>query len=169
MNQSPGAYPAVMPVPSLRELRGEDAPTIQSWLHTYLAEHLAWWQQVYGAPPESDLSELVQRNWQELMEAGSPRQWVRVIGEAKPQGIVLAETRQDRYMGFEVGVLSWIYVEPGARGQGVAAALMTGANEWMAAQGVRGKEVFVTAQNVAAVRLYQRHGYQICDHRMLGR
>ncbi len=39
----------------------------------------------------------------------------------------------------------------------------------MTAQGVRGREVFVTAQNTAAVRLYERHGYRVVDHRMLGR
>lgn len=153
----------------MRALREEDAPTVQAWLRTYLAEHLAWWQQVYGASPESELSDLVKRDWQELIEADPTRQWVRVVGETEPRGLAFAEKRQDRYMGFEIGVLSWIYVDPGARGQGVSTALMAAANEWMTAQGVRGREVFVTVQNVAAVRLYERHGYQVFDHRMLGR
>ena len=109
------------------------------------------------------------RDWQELIGADSDRQWVRVAGERRAQGIVFAQKRQDRYMGFEVGALSWIYVDEATRGQGVSTALMTAAGDWMTAQGVRGREVFVTAQNTAAVRLYERHGYQVVDHRMLGR
>ena len=154
---------------SVRALQEEDAPVVQSWLRTYLAEHLAWWQSAYGAPPESDLSGLVLRDWQELIGADSDRQWVRVAGERRAQGIVFAQKRQDRYMGFEVGALSWIYVDEAVRGQGVSTALMTAAGDWMTAQGVRGREVFVTAHNTAAVRLYERHGYRVVDHRMLGR
>ena len=153
----------------VRAMREEDAPTVQAWLQTYLADHLAWWTRAYGRPPASELSGLVRRDWQELIGADPTRQWVRVAGEPRAQGIVFAEKRLDRYMGFEVGVLSWIYVDADARGQGVSSALMTAAGAWMTAQGVGGREVFVTAQNAAAVRLYERHGYQVVDHRMLGR
>lgn len=158
-------FMTLLPVRGLREA---DAPVVQAWLRTYLAEHLSWWQAAYGSLPASDLAELVGRDWQELIGADPDRQWVRVAGEHRAQGIVFAEKRRDRYMGFEVGVLSWIYVDETARGQGVSTALMTAAGDWMTAQGVRGREVFVTAQNTAAVRLYERHGYRVVDHRMLG-
>lgn len=159
---------AVVTSQPLRALQEDDAPTIQAWLQSYLTDHLAWWQQVFGRSPESHLSELVARDWQELVQAHPERQYVRVFGETTPLGIVFAEKRRDRYMGFEIGVLSWVYVDPAARGQGVSRVLMEAANTWMAAQGVQGREVFVTAQNTAAVKLYERHGFRVFDHRMLG-
>ena len=160
----------MMPFPTLRELREDDASTVRAWLEAHLADHLRWWQQAYGTPAKRTLPDLVARDWQELVSAStSPDQFVRVLGESTALGIVLAHKRQDRYMGFEIGVLGWIYVEAAARGQGLAPALMAAANTWMTAQGVRGREVFVTASNSSAVKLYECHGYQVVDHRMLSR
>ena len=151
---------------SLRALRHEDAPVIKPWLRTYLTEHLTWWQEAYGRTPEGSLDELVEKNWHNLIEANIGGQCVKVIEEPL-SGIVFAEKRQEHYMGFDIGILSWIYVDPAARGQGVSRRLMKAAHEWMDEQGVQGRQVFVTAANQAAVKLYQRYGYQVADYRML--
>lgn len=45
---------------------------------------------------------------------------------------------------------------------------MEAADSWMATQGVLGREVFVTAENVPALKLYERFGYRVVDARMLG-
>ena len=71
-------------------------------------------------------------------------------------------------MGILVGVLSWLYVAEVARGTGVSSRLMDAADTWMSAQGVQGREVFVTSENVAAIGLYERFGYRVVDARMLG-
>lgn len=154
----------------LRRLGADDAPTVQRWLRTYLGEHLAWWAEAYGRAPESSLDGLVRRDWDDLLEAGaSDAAFVRVLEGASPLGIVSARTQADRFMGFEVGVLSWIYVDEAARGRGAADALMEAAGAWMHGQGVEGRQVFVTIANPAAVRLYERHGYRTVDYRMLSR
>ena len=151
---------------SIRTLRPEDAPVVKSWLRTYLTEHLTWWQEAYGRTPEGSLNELVEKNWHNLLEARLGQQFVQVV-DGPLSGIVFAEKRQEAYMGFNIGVLSWIYVEPAARRQGVSHRLMKAAHEWMDEQGVQGRQVFVTAANEAAVKLYQRHGYRVADYRML--
>lgn len=150
----------------LRALRPEDAPIVKSWLRTYLTEHLSWWQEAYGRAPEGSLDELVEKNWHNLIEASIGDQCVRVV-DGPLSGIIFAEKRHESYMGFDIGVLSWIYVDPAVRGQGVSHRLMKAAHEWMDKQGVQGRQVYVTAANEAAVKLYQRHGYRVVDYRML--
>jgi ribosomal protein S18 acetylase RimI-like enzyme len=95
--------------------------------------------------------------------------FVRVAGTSSPLGIVSARKQPDRFMGFEVGILSWIYVDPLARGRGIADALMEATGAWMNEQGVEGRQVYVTIGNEAAVSLYRRHGYKAADYRMLAR
>jgi ribosomal protein S18 acetylase RimI-like enzyme len=154
----------------IRPLRENDATVVQLWLSDYLGEHRAWWAAAYGREPESSLEELVRRDWDDLCEAsGSVSSFVRAAGVSSPVGIVSARKQPDRFMGFEVGILSWIYVDPLARGRGVADALMEAAGVWMSGQGVEGRQVYVTIGNEAAVRLYQRHGYKAADYRMLAR
>ena len=158
-----------MPGLRLRSLLPSDRPAVAGWLAVYLAEHQAWWTRAYGQAPTSELSALVARDWQELEEAASDTGRLVAVAEldGAPLGIVQARTRPDRYMGFRVGVLDWIYVDAAARGRGVSGQLMTHALAWMDAQDVQGREVFVTAENTAAVALYRRHGFAVVDFRML--
>lgn len=162
---------------NLRTLRATDETTVKGWLRPYLTEHLAWWAAAYGAAPRHPLGALVDREWAELL-AGShaPERFVRVAQEtapgapqgAQPLGVVYASLREDRYLGIQVGVLSWLYVAAAARGQGVSSILMQAAEDWMAAGGTEGREVFVTAANTPALKLYERFGYRVVDARMLG-
>lgn len=50
---------------------------------------------------------------------------------------------------------------------GGAHQFLEAAHAWMAAQRVFGREVFVTAANAAATKLYERHGYRVVDLRMM--
>ena len=159
---------------SLRPLQTGDEEVVRGWLAAYLAEHQGWWAQGYGQVPTADLMELVQSDWHELQQAScSGRHLVAVLelegsdGQAQAAGIVRAGQRADRFQGFQIGVLQWIYVDPEARGRGLADELMRHALAWMDAQNVSGKEVFVTALNPAAVALYRRHGFEVADYRML--
>ena len=147
---------------------------IRRWLEAFLAEHQRWWAQGYGQVPTADLNELVERDWHELEQAShSGKHLVAVLeldepdGQGQAAGIVQAGQRADRFQGFQIGVLQWIYADPARRGQGVADGLMRHALAWMDAQQVSGKEVFVTALNPAAVALYRRHGFDVADYRML--
>ncbi|WP_407538417.1 GNAT family N-acetyltransferase [Deinococcus radiomollis] len=154
---------------SVRPLHANDEATVRGWLEVFLRQHQDWWAAGYGLPPAAFLPELVERDWQELEQAAaSPSSLVGVLevgGQAA--GIVQAGVRADRTMGFQIGVLQWIYVVPERRGQGLADQLMRHALAWMDTRNVSGHEVFVTALNPAAVALYRRHGFEVADHRML--
>ena len=152
-----------------RPLLSSDRAAVEAWLGAYLAEHQAWWTRASGQAPVSELSALVARDWHDLEDAASDSARLVAVAELDgvPLGIVQAKTRVDRYMGFRVGVLDWICVDTAARGRGVSGALMSHALAWMDAQDVRGREVFVTAENAAAVALYRRHGFTVVDFRML--
>ena len=152
----------------LRRPEAGDEQVVGSWLRDYLVDHLNWWHEAYGRAPERSLSELVAEDWQALLEDGaSDDAFVRVLVDPGPLGVVRARKQRDRYMGFDVGVLSWIFVDPSARGSGASGVLMEAADEWMATQGVGGRMVYVTASNGAAVDLYGRFGYRVIDYRML--
>ena len=151
----------------LRQLRSEDEATVKNWLRDYLRAHVDWWSEAYGTMSQVELETLVQDEWEALLGASQTDDcFVKLTGN-QPLGIVYAELRHEKYLGFKVGVLSWIYVAREARGQNVSTQLMDAANAWMKSKHVHGLEVFVTAQNPAAVKLYERHGYKIIDHRML--
>ena len=154
---------------SVRPLHANDEATVRGWLAVFLRQHQDWWAAGYGQLPQAALPELVERDWQELEQAAaSPSSLVGVLevgGQAA--GIVQAGVRADRTMGFQIGVLQWIYVAPERRGQGLADQLMRHALAWMDTRNVSGHEVFVTALNPAAVALYRRHGFEVADHRML--
>ncbi|MGY2893641.1 GNAT family N-acetyltransferase [Deinococcus sp. UYEF24] len=162
--------------PIIRPLDSRDETTVRGWLAVFLRQHQDWWAAGYGLagygqPPLAALPELVERDWQELEQAAaSAHSLVAVLelgGEAV--GIVRAGVRADRTMGFQIGVLQWIYVAPEARGQGGADELMRHALAWMDTRNVAGREVFVTALNPAAVALYRRHCFEVADYRMLAR
>jgi GNAT superfamily N-acetyltransferase len=159
---------ARMATAELRTLHQDDGSTVREWLKAYLGEHLTWWAKAYGNRPQSSLEELVQRDWDRLLEASTADTSIVRIAEASyPVGIVSAHLQVEGYLGFTIGVLAWIYVDPLARGQGVADSLMNAAGNWMSEQGVRGRQVYVTIANSAATRLYERHGYRSIDYRML--
>lgn len=154
---------------NLRPLEPTDETTVKAWLEPYLTEHLMWWTAAYGTAPRHSLETLVGREWDDAFtNSRAAEGFVCVAETTGPLGVVSAALREDRYMGVTVGVLSWLYVAEASRGTGVSSRLMDAAEGWMSAQGVQGREVFVTSENVAAVRLYERFGYRVVDARMLG-
>ena len=159
---------------SVRPLHANDEATVRGWLEVFLRQHQDWWAAGYDRQPLAALPELVERDWQELEQAAaSPQSLVAVLEVGglevggQVAGIVQAGVRADRTMGFQIGVLQWIYVAPERRDQGLADQLMCHALAWMDTRNVSGREVFVTALNPAAVVLYRRHGFEVADHRML--
>lgn len=156
---------------SIRGLEARDEAQVRVWLEAHLRQHQAWWAAGYGREADASMSELVEREWHDLEEAARSAQRLVAVLEQDGQaaGVVLAGVRADRTVGLKLGVLQWIFVAPESRGRGHADTLMAHALAWMDAQGVGGREVFVTALNPAAVALYRRHGFEVADYRMLGR
>lgn len=154
-----------------------DKPAVYAWLRAYLRWHLAVWSNAVGLGWDEaaidehlDAFDLVEREWQELVRAAEAEDRLVAVAResARPVGILYAEEREERYLRVPMGVISWIFVEPVSRGTGVSRMLMAAAAEWMRERGLSATEVFVTADNPAAVQLYKRFGYRVIDHRMLG-
>lgn len=162
----------------LRLLRDDDAEILRSWITDYLQEHLRWWSEAVGDGPwpndrieaHLDQHDLVGVHWRDLQRAsGSADCFVRVACDAqRPIGVVSAELRQDRYLRTPLGVISWIFVDPSSRRQGIADRLLEAAEGWMTWRDVDGRELFVTAANEPALSTYRKRGYRSVDLRMLG-
>jgi ribosomal protein S18 acetylase RimI-like enzyme len=90
------------------------------------------------------------------IERGMSSGWHVLIAEedGKAVGLAVAEKA-----GVRVGYLSSLYVRPGARGKGVAAALVREVVARLAAQGVEVLELDVLATNEEARAIYERWGF----------
>ena len=75
--------------------------------------------------------------------------------DAKAVGMVSATMPDDT----QTSELLSIWVEPAARGRGVANALMTAACAWVTMQGANRMKLAVFKENLRAVAFYQRHGF----------
>ncbi len=160
----------------VRPLAESDGPRVRLWLEDWLARHIGGWAPAYGLAWGADdiaahiaRHELVKTQWGELVQASTdPNSLVRIIELAgEPAGIVYAEIREDRYMKCPVGAVSWIYVDPARRGQGIAAALSGAARAWHSAQGAIACEVFATISNAPAIRSYCKAGFMPLDYRLV--
>lgn len=171
-----------MTVETTRHLRygpldDDDVVHVWPWLQTHLRWHLRHWSDHVGLGWSDDDIErrftegrLIHQEWTQIRtNADADDGFVEVVRNETdlPVGLVFAEARHDRYLGQQIGVLSWIFVRDEYRGTGVGEALMDHAMAWMRDRGLAGAEVFVTAGNVGAVRRYLKDGYRVVDHRML--
>ena len=155
-----------------------DKPAIYAWLRAFLRWHLDVWSKSAGLRwREADIdahieeNDLVAREWLELTRAAEDERQLVAVARAnrRPIGILHAQERTDRYLLLPIGVVCWLFIEPVSRGVGVSRTLMDACHAWMKQRGLGSAEVFVTAENRAAVRVYQRSGYEIVDHRLIAR
>lgn len=160
----------------LTPLNSDDVQQIWPWLQQHLRWHLAHWAAQANLDWSDDDVErrivdgrLVQREWAALLGASAaPDAVVRVLRRGdRAVGVVHAEERPDRYLGVNVGVLSWLHVAEAERGRGYARPLVEAATAWFQERKLTLAEVFVTAENEAAVKAYARGGFAVVDHRML--
>jgi ribosomal protein S18 acetylase RimI-like enzyme len=155
---------------AFRRLVPTDEATVRGWIEAYLIEHVGWWLAARGLDddPATLVAQraLVEREWQELLVARAA-DFVAVADlDGAAAGIVRAALREDHYLGIRSGVLQWLAVDPRARRRGVATALVQRATDWFDAHEASA-EVFVTDTNAAAMRAYERAGFQTVDTRMI--
>lgn len=140
-------------------------------------EHYKLWAQITETPYDSDDWEGVLRN----REAG--RRWAEELAERvgrdtiylkvfclpddHPIGYLYQEIRPDPHTFQQTGTINEIYVEPDYRGQGLAQAMLKDGEAWFRECGISTRQVFVTSNNLAAVKLYASMGYRIADYRMM--
>lgn len=161
----------------ITELQPErDVLIVRSWLSAHVRDHLRAWSKAVGTPWDDeqiavhmDAHGLVDREWRDLDHAAqhAPRGCVRAarVG-GRAVGVLWAEERVDRFLCRPVAALCWVYVARAWRGRGAAQALMGAYDAWAATRPVAAREVYVTAGNAAAQRLYEAHGLTVSDHRM---
>jgi len=155
---------------TFRRLVSSDKAAVRRWLQAYLEEHVGWWLEARGLPGDpADVVRaqgLVDRDWDELLVARAADFVLVAERQGEPVGIVRAALRDDHQTGVRGGVLQWLAVDPDARGQGIAKALIEQVTAWFDAHGVSA-EVFVTEANAAAVRAYEAAGFRAVDTRMI--
>ncbi|SDX23268.1 Acetyltransferase (GNAT) family protein [Marininema mesophilum] len=87
-------------------------------------------------------------------------------GSDVPIGILFLDIRRDHLTFRNEGYINEIYLSPEYQGQGLSRQILMDGEAWFAEKGISSRQVFVTANNLAAVRLYERLGYQVIDYRM---
>lgn len=105
---------------------------------------------------ERQLREAVKNPYEEIWVIEEPGTVVGFIWAA------LITTLVDERLGY----IKNLYVRPERRGEGYGRQLMAQAEAWMQAQGITKSALDVTLTNKAALRLYQRCGYQPRRYRM---
>jgi ribosomal protein S18 acetylase RimI-like enzyme len=155
---------------AFRRLVPGDEAAVRGWIEAYLVEHVGWWLAARGlaGDPARLVRErgLVDRDWEELLVARAADFVVVAERDGAPVGIVRAALRDDPHLGVRGGVLQWLAVDPGARGRGVATALVQRATDWFDAHGASA-ELFVSDSSAAARRAYERAGFRVADARMI--
>lgn len=146
------------------------------WLAAFLRAQLSLWAQSLKLDWSAEFIEArlartgqIHREYSALASAAEdPLKLVRVAAiDGVAAGVVYAESRKDRYLSEEIGVVSWIYVVPESRRTGIAQRLIGDALDWMNEKGLLAAELFVTNANTAARGLYEKVGYTEVDSRML--
>ena len=66
--------------------------------------------------------------------------------------------------GSAVAWVNDLVVGSQARRRGVASALLTAAQDWSSARGVRRLMLEMQAKNLPAIRMAQKHGYEFCGY-----
>lgn len=80
------------------------------------------------------------------------------IGPVNGHAIVRVESDQ---ANGEFGLFSTIYVEPNARGQGVASELLLRGESWLRGQGMTEAATYTASSNRPLIRLFETHGYAV--------
>ena len=96
--------------------------------------------------------------WVQLTESVTPGGQVMLIAEAegRPMGLAFGLFDKERP---KTGHVGGMWVEPAARWEGAGRALLEAAIAWGRSRELDRLELWVTEENVAATRLYERAGF----------
>lgn len=155
-----------------------DEETIVRFHLELMREHYKLWSQILGKPYDPEYWERilaekeVGRRWGEELAAriGQNNVYLRVFtppDDAVPVGFLYQDIRQDPHRHHLSGYINEIFLEPAYRGRGWSRAMLEDGERWFTQQGISSRQVFVTSNNLAAVKLYASMGYRVADYRML--
>ncbi|MDR6226727.1 N-acetyltransferase [Desmospora profundinema] len=155
-----------------------DEETIIRFHLELLREHYKLWSQITESDYDPDYWEQmmrekeVGRRWgEELAErVGQKHVYLRVFtppDDDHPIGYLYQDIRPDPHMFHPAGYINEIYLEPAYRGRGWSRAMLEDGEHWFRERGIATRQVFVTSNNLAAVKLYTSLGYRVADYRMM--
>ncbi|GGA54799.1 hypothetical protein GCM10007416_30030 [Kroppenstedtia guangzhouensis] len=84
----------------------------------------------------------------------------------EPVGFLHLEIRKDPLIFSKKGFISEIFLHPDFRGRGYSRQMLAWGERWFHEKGVSPRHVYVTSNNLAAVKLYASMGYRVTDYRM---
>jgi GNAT superfamily N-acetyltransferase len=97
-----------------------------------------------------------------LTPSGLIEAWVASVGDVAVAGHMVVTQAHDGQDGRTAAEIGRLFVDPEARRQGVARALMRHATDWAAGRGVD-LTLWVTDHLHAAQALYERTGFQLAE------
>jgi ribosomal protein S18 acetylase RimI-like enzyme len=112
----------------------------------------------FGSTLERELT-FDEARWRQRLQGPSPAFHVLIGGEEAglAGGLAPGVMRDDPHVADAYLVQMWVH--PSMRGRGAGDALVTRVIEWARAIGARALRLWVVEDNVAAIRLYERHGF----------
>ncbi len=151
------------------DIEETDKNAIVSWFELFLNDHLRNWKNIYGTEPKLR-SGLAEKQWNMLLDAShDPSHLVRIArDDGQPVGVVWGVVKDDDWFNCKTGYIFWIAINPNFKGRGIGKLLMEMVEDWFKIQEVRGRSLNVSSANGSAIKLYQKFGYQIADHKMIG-
>ena len=81
-------------------------------------------------------------------------------------GFLYAEIRNDHLTFRREGFINEIYLHPDYRGRNLSKSVLARGERWFQERCVSHRHVFVTSNNLAAVKLYASLGFRVTDYRM---
>jgi len=107
---------------------------------------------------------MVERSFEHLIDFSFERSFVLFIAESDLEGrigfLLMLDELPDEVSGLPQGFIAYMAVEPEARRHGVAARLLSAAEDAARARGLPYVALMVTEDNAAARELYAQAGYR---------
>ncbi|PTX63345.1 acetyltransferase (GNAT) family protein [Melghirimyces profundicolus] len=91
---------------------------------------------------------------------------VFICDSDEPIGFLYLEIRKDHLTFRRAGFINGIYLHRDYQGKGLSKQMLARGERWFQERGVAPRHVFVTSNNLAAVKLYASMGYRVSDYRM---
>lgn len=161
---------------AIRTLQKTDLETIGDYSILFNLHHYRLWSETLGEPFDEahwlnvqEHNEAKQKWMEELEETiDQPEKQVFLLHDGQRiAGCLYVGIRLDHHLYEPAGFVHWIYVHPDFRGRNYAKRMMEEGEKWFRDNGIKLQQVFVTANNPHAVRLYESFGYRIADYRMM--
>lgn len=146
--------------PTVRPARESDTPAILAMLGTLANAHTGWDPARFSTGPQT---EPAYRAWLAQARAGGPVLALVAETDAGVVGYMIAESLpgEPKYWSTPCVYVHDIYLDPAARGLGLAEALLNQARAWADRLGVPQVRALVSASNPAGQSFFTRSGFRV--------